>query len=110
MCYIDARYRQQYIYVDDTSSASGRGIPQNTTTAELKQLVTTLNLIGFWLKHFQHNYQQILILYHDAMIELFKNSNYDIQKLFKIKNNQLLLIDIGSSSYMKKMSKKLPPL
>ena len=52
MCYIDARYRQQYTYVDDTSSSGGRGIPQNTTTAELKQLVATLNLIDFGLNTF----------------------------------------------------------
>ena len=72
MSYITAHGRQKPTYVDDASSAGGRSEPNNETTASLKSLVATLNFIDFWLKHFQHNYQEILIIYHDAMIEFLK--------------------------------------
>ena len=60
MCYITAHDRQQPIYVDDISSAGGKTIPKNATTVAIKSLGATLNFIDCWLRHFQHNYQEIL--------------------------------------------------
>ena len=71
MCYITSHYIQQPTYVDDTSNAGGRSILDNATNTALKPLGATLNFDDCWLKQYQHNYQDILIIYHDAMIELF---------------------------------------
>ena len=50
-------------------------------------------------------------MYHDAMIELFKQiTTMKFKPLSQDKNHQFLLTDIGGSWYMKKMSKKLLPL
>ena len=72
MCSITAHDRQQPKYVDDERSTGGRAKPKNSITVALKPLGETLNFINCWLIHFNHNYQEILIMYHDAMIELFK--------------------------------------
>ena len=72
MCSITAHEKQQPTYLDDAKSGSSREIPKNATTASLKQLGATLNFIDCWLKHFRHNYQVILIMYHEIMINLFK--------------------------------------
>ena len=57
ICYITARDKQQPTYVDDARISGDREIHNNETTPVLKSLVTTLNFIGFWVKHFQRNYQ-----------------------------------------------------
>ena len=50
-------------------------------------------------------------MYHEVMIKLLKQTKKMKSKsLSQDKNLQLLLTDIGSTWYMKKMSKKLPPL
>ena len=72
MCSINSHNRQQSTYVDDSRSAGGRAIPKNATTTALKSLGATLNFIYFWIKHFQHDYQKGFIMYHESMIELFK--------------------------------------
>ena len=74
MCYITAHDRQNPIYVGDTSSSSGRAIPKNSTTIALNSLGAIINFIDYWIKHFQHNYQEILMMYHKYMIELFKQT------------------------------------
>ena len=71
MCAIIAHYSQQYTYSYYESSGGGRSIHNNATTAALKSLGEILISFNFWLKYFQHNYQEILILYHEAMIEFF---------------------------------------
>ena len=57
MCSITAHDRQQSTYVDDTSTAVGRKIPNIARTSALKSIGVTLNFIDCLLKHFQHNYQ-----------------------------------------------------
>ena len=50
-------------------------------------------------------------MYHEVMIKLLKQTkNMKSKSLSQDKNLQLILTDIGSTWYMKKMSKKLPPL
>ena len=66
---ITAHDRKQPKYADDASSAGGKVIPQNATIAALKPLGDTLNFIYCLIKHFQHNHQEILIMYHDTMIK-----------------------------------------
>ena len=72
MCSITSHDKQQPTYVDYASVGGGKSIPKNPTTTGLQSLRETLNFIDCWLKHFQHNYQVGLILYHEAMIKLFK--------------------------------------
>ena len=72
MFYITAHDRKQPTYVDDARSTGGIETPKNLTTAALKPLGATLHFIYFWLRHFQHNYQEMLEIYHEYMIELFK--------------------------------------
>ena len=72
MCSITAHDRQQPTFFDDAINDGGRSIPKNATTASLKSLGETLNFIDCWLKQFQHNYQERLEIYHEAMIDLFK--------------------------------------
>ena len=74
MCSITEHNRQQLTYADDARSAGGRAIPSNERKTSLKQLGTTLNFIYCWLKHFQQNYQGILEMNLEAMIELFKKN------------------------------------
>ena len=69
--YMNSHDIQQPTYVDDTSSGDGREIPKNSTTSALKLLGATLNFIDCWLKHFQHNYQVRLVMYHEDIIKLF---------------------------------------
>ena len=50
-------------------------------------------------------------MYHEAMVDLFKQIPTMISKpLTKDKKIQLILTDIGGARYMKKMIKKPPPL
>ena len=72
MCSITEHDKQQPTYVDDASSGGGISIPKNKTTAALKPLGETINFIGFWLKHFHHNYQVTLIICHYDMKKMFK--------------------------------------
>ena len=72
MCYITAHERQKSTYVDDAISSRRRVIPNNTTTEALKPIGATLNFIDLWIKQFQHNYQEILEMYHEYMVELFE--------------------------------------
>ena len=64
ICSITAHDKQQPTYIDGASSGVSTAIPKNSTTSVLKSLVATLNFIGCWLKHFQHNYKVRLIMYH----------------------------------------------
>ena len=103
MCSITSHDRQQPAYVDNESNVGGRSINNNTTTKALKSLGETLNFIDFWLKHFKHNYQERLIIYHDAMVEFFKQiPTMKSKPLSQDKNHQFLLTYIGSLYYMKK--------
>ena len=96
VCSITAHDRQQPTYVDDERSSGGRTIPNNERTVALKSLVATLIFIDCWLKHFHHNYQEILIMYHEDIIELFKQiPTIKSKPLSQDKNLQLLLTDIG---------------
>ena len=56
--YITAYDRQQPIYVDYARSSGGIAIPNIVTKSALKSLGATLNFIHFWIKYFQHNYQE----------------------------------------------------
>ena len=40
--------------------------------SSIKSLGATLNFIYCWPKQFQHDYQERLIIYHEAIVELFK--------------------------------------
>ena len=71
-CSITARDRKKPTCTDDANSSVCRSINNNATTAALKSLVETLNFILCWIKHFQRNYQGILIIYHEDIIELCK--------------------------------------
>ena len=73
MWYIPANDNQQPTHVDDERSGGSRAIPKNAKTSALQSLGEILNFIDCWLKHFQNNYQVILIIYHEAMINLFKH-------------------------------------
>ena len=97
MCSIIAHDKQQPTYVDDSISDGGRSISKNATTSALQSLGATLNFIGCWLKHFQHNYQVILIMYHEAIIKLFKQIPTIKSKPLSQKKNQLILADIGGA-------------
>ena len=80
-----------------------RAIPHNATTEALKAQGPTLNFIDCWLKYFQKNYQEILRMYHDAMIELFKQiPSIKSRAHSQDKKHQLLIIYIGGSWYAKK--------
>ena len=104
MCSVTAHDSQQPTYVDDASISGGRSMHNNETTKALKSLGVTLNFIDCWFKHFQHNYQVILIIYHEAMIELFKQiPTMKSRPLSQYKKHQFLLTDVGSSWYMKKL-------
>ena len=103
MCSITEHNRKQPTYYYDARIDGDRAIINNTTTAALKSLGATLNFIDFWLKYFQHNYQEILEMYHDAMIELFKHiPTMKSKPLSQDKMHQFLLKYIGGSWYMEK--------
>ena len=111
MCSITSHYRQKSTYVDDTSNAVGRSMPDNATTTALKPLGETLNFNDCWLKQYQQKYQEILIIYHDAIIELFKQvSTMKYKPISQDKNHQLVLSDIDGTWYMRQISKELRPL
>ena len=98
-----AYYRKQPTCVDDASIAGVREIPNNTTISALKALGATLNFIIFWIKQFHHNYQEMLEMYHEAMIKLFKQiPNIKSKPLIQDKKLQFLLTYIGGTWYMKK--------
>ena len=98
MCSITSHNRQQHKYVDDASSAGSIAIHNNSTTAALKSLVATIKFIDCWLKHFQKYYQELLEVYREDTIELFKKiTTMKCKHLSQDKNNQFLLIDIGGS-------------
>ena len=98
MCSRTAHDRQQPKYVDDSRSGGGKAIPNNATTAALKSPGATLNSIGFWIKHFQYNSQEILIMYNDSMIELFKQiPNMEYKPFSPDKKHQFLLTGTSGS-------------
>ena len=110
MCSITAHGRQQPTYVDDAMISGSIEIPKNETTSALKSIGANLNYIDCWIKYFQHKYQERLLMYYDAIIELFKEISTMKSKLIsQDKKDQLLLTDIGGSWYIKKLRNKLPP-
>ena len=103
MCSINEHDRQQPTYFYDAITAGGREITKNTTTAALKSLGATFNFIDSWLKHYQHNYQEILEMHHESIIELFKQiTTMKPKPLSQDKKLQLLLTDIYSAWYTEK--------
>ena len=70
--YITTYDKQKTTYADDAVSGGVRAIRKNATKSALQPLGATLNFIYCWIEHFQHNYQVILIIYHEAMINYFK--------------------------------------
>ena len=103
MCSINSQDRQQSTYVDDATSSGSIAIPKSATTEAIKLLVATLNFIDCWLKRFQHKYQETLEIYHNAVIELFKQIPTKKSKpLSQDKKHQFLLTNIGVSWYTKK--------
>ena len=110
MCSITAHYKQQPTYVENASSGGGRAIPKNATLAELQSLGATLNFIDFWLKNFQHNYQVRLMIYHEAMIKMFKQILTMKQKPLN-QDKKTVAIDRYCRCVVKeKIIKNLPPL
>ena len=111
MCPISSHDRKPPTHVDDTRSACVREIHKYATTEALKLPDATLNFIDCWLKTIQRNYQGILILYHDAMIDLFKQiPTMKLKLLLQYKYHQFLLTYISGSYSTEKIIKKLPPL
>ena len=74
MCSITVHDKQKSTYVDDTRSGGSISITKHATTSALQALGDTLDFIYCCLQHFQHNEQEILIMYHEAMIYLFKKN------------------------------------
>ena len=102
MCSITSNDKQKPTYVDGESSAGSIEIYNNETTAALKLLDATLNFIDFWIRHFQHNYQERLEMYYEGIIELFKQiPNMKSKPLSWDIKHQLILSDIGDVWYMK---------
>ena len=79
MCSTIAHNKQQSQYIDDEISGGGRPIPKYETTEALETMGTTLNCIDFWFKRFNHNYEEIYMMYHEAMNCFSKNTNNELK-------------------------------
>ena len=109
---IDAYETENQSYsCDDGNSGGACPLPTNSTTAALKLLGKTMDLIGCWIKALEHNSLERCHLYTCCMKELYFRKyqlNFLINPVQKIRKS--LLHTIGVGWYVDRLGQKIPPL
>ena len=71
----------------------------------------TFNFIDIWIKMLDKNYNSRRVAYITAMKEMFKQIPTMMTKPISQRQKvHKLMIDIGGGGYMKKITKRIPPL